>query len=127
MIVRGTVGPNELTPETLNDPDILRISRATELIDDPELTALSADKRWAEVALVLRDGRRIQGEPLTPRGDVDLPATGAEISAKFHLFADGVLGQQRAAEMEDLCGRFDTLDAQDLDRLMDLCLNEPAK
>lgn len=77
--------------------------------------------------MVLRDGRRIQGEPLTPRGAVDLPATGAEISAKFHLFADGVLGQQRAAEMEDLCGRFDTLDAQGFDRLMDLCLNEPAK
>lgn len=43
MIVRGTVRPNELKPETLNDPDILRISRATELIDDPELTALSVD------------------------------------------------------------------------------------
>ncbi len=123
MIVRGTIGPDELTPETLNDPDILRISRATELIDDPELTARSVDKRWAEVALILRDGRRIQGQPLTPRGDADLPASDAEISTKFHLFADDVLGQNRAAELEDLCGRFDTLNAEGFGRLLDLCLN----
>lgn len=126
MIVRGTIGPNELTPETLNDPDILSISRATELIDDPEMTARSVDKRWAQVALILQDGRRIQGEPLTPRGDVDVPASDAEISAKFHLFADDVLGQTRAVEMEDLCGRFDTLDAEGFGRLLDVCLNGTA-
>jgi len=123
MIVRGTIGPGELTPETLNDPDILRISRATMLIDDPEMTARSVEKRWAEVALILRDGRRIQGEPRTPRGDVDLPVSDAEISAKFHLLADDVLGQARVAEMEDLCGRFDTLDSEGFGRLIDLCLH----
>ena len=124
MIVRRGIGPKELTPETLTDPDILRISRATELIDDPEFTALSVDKRWAEVALILRDGRRIQGLPLTPRGDVDLPASDAEINAKFHLFADDVLGQQHATEMKDLCARFDTLDTKDFSLLIDLCVNE---
>ncbi len=126
MIVRGTIGPAELTPETLNDPDILRISRATVLIDDAEMTARSVEKRWAEVALILRDGRRIQGEPRTPRGDADLPASDAEISAKFHLLADDVLGQPRAAEIEDLCGRFDTLDKDGFGRLLDLCLQTTA-
>ena len=122
MIVRGTIGPAELTPETLRDPDILRISRATELIDDAEMTARSVEKRWAEVALILRDGRRVQGAPCTPRGDVDLPVSDEEISAKFHLLADDVLGLTRAKEIEDLCGRFDQLDAEGFGRLMDLCL-----
>jgi 2-methylcitrate dehydratase PrpD len=123
MIVRGKIGPAELTPETLEDPDILRISRATKLIDDPEMTARSVDKRWAEVALILRDGTRIQGEPRTPRGDTDIPASDAEISEKFHLLSDDVLGRTRAAEVEELCGRFDTLDSDGFGRLIDLCLS----
>jgi 2-methylcitrate dehydratase PrpD len=123
MIVRGTIGPEELTQETLTDPEILRISRAIDLIDDPEMTARSVDKRWAEVALILRDGRRLQDNPRTPRGDVDLPVSDAEISAKFHLFADGILGLDRAAEIEELCGRFDSLDANSFGRLLDLCLS----
>lgn len=123
MIVRGTIGPNELAAETLNDPDILRISRATDLIDDPELTARSVEKRWAEVALILKDGRRLQGAPMTPRGDVDLPLSDAEISAKFHLLADTTLGTARANEIEDLCHRFDSLDEFDFERLLDICLS----
>ena len=126
MIVRGTIGPEELTPETLQDPDILRISRATDLIDDPEMTAKSIDKRWAQVALILRDGRRIEDAPRTPRGDVDLPASDAEISAKFHLLGDAFLGRTRADEIEDLCGRFDQLDTSEFEHLLDLCLSATA-
>ncbi|MCP4184036.1 MAG: MmgE/PrpD family protein [Hyphomicrobiales bacterium] len=44
MIVRGKMGVDELSRDTLTDPDILRISRATELIDDPYLTEISVGK-----------------------------------------------------------------------------------
>lgn len=124
MIVRGEIGPNELTPETLRDPEILRISQATTLIDDPELTERSVKQRWAEVALVLKDGRRIQGIPMTPRGDVDQPATDQEIGDKFHLYSDEILGKSRADEIEDLCGRFDRLNAEEFSHLLDLCLSK---
>ena len=123
MIVRGTIGSNELTPKTLTDPDILRISHATTLIDDPELTRRSVSKRWAQVALTLKNGQRIQGVPMTPRGDVDLPVSDAEISAKFHLLADEGLGLERANELERLCAEFDTLDSAGFALLLDLCLS----
>ncbi len=121
MIVRGGVGVDELTAETLKDPDILRVSRATKLIDDPEMTRLSTDKRWAQVTLVTTDGRRIEDQPRTPRGDADMPLTDTQISAKFHTFADPLLGRARADEIEDLSGRFDSLDADKMTRLLDLC------
>ncbi len=127
MIVRGEIGPNELTPETLRDEDILRISRATNLIDDPEMTERSVAKRWAEVAITLKDGSKLQDAPRTPRGDVDQPASDREISDKFHLFADDILGPSRAAQIEDLCGRFDTLNAEEFAGLLDLCLTPPTK
>ncbi|WP_375266043.1 MmgE/PrpD family protein [Planktotalea sp.] len=125
IIVRGEIGPNELTPQTLLDPEILRISRATTLIDDDEMTARSIEKRWAAVTLILHDGTRLEGDAMTPRGDVDQPASDAEISAKFHLFADNTIGRSRADEIETLCGRFDDLDSVGVERLLDLALSAP--
>jgi len=122
MIQRGRIGPDELTVETLNDPAILRLSHAITLIDDPEMTARSVAQRWAQVTLILTDGRRIADHPRTPRGDLDAPLSDAEISQKYHSFADRALGDARAVELEQLCGRFDSLDAVATSRLLDLCL-----
>lgn len=123
MIVRGQIGVEELRVETLQDPDILRISRATTLIDDEELTARSVEKRWAAVTLVTKDGRRIAAPPRTPRGDTDMPLSDAEISAKFHIFSDPVMGQPRADLIEQQSGRFDDLDPEDFAGLVDLVLS----
>ncbi|WP_050603797.1 MmgE/PrpD family protein [Ruegeria sp. 6PALISEP08] len=124
MIVRGQVGVDELTTDTLNDPEILRISRATTLIDDDEMTRISTDKRWAQVTVILNDGRRIEDAPRTPRGDADLPLSDVQISEKFHLLADPVLGKARADEIENLSGRFDSLTESELTHLFSLCTKQ---
>lgn len=121
MIVRGQVGVDELSAEALRDPDVLRVSRAVTLIDDPEMTRISTDKRWAQVTLVLKDGRRIQDAPRTPRGDADLPLSDAEILQKYHLLSAPILGQARAEEIAAMSQEFDSLDAAGLRRLFDLC------
>jgi len=125
MIVRGRLGVAELTPETLNDPDILRVSRNTDLIDDPHYTKISVGKRWADVTLVTHDGREFTSDPRTPRGDADAPLSDAEIAEKFHAFADPVLSQARADRIEALSGSFDGLEAAEFHELMDLCLTAP--
>ncbi len=125
MIVRGQVGVEELTAETLQDPDILRISRATKLIDDPHLTKISDGKRWAQVTIIDMDDVEYADAPRTPRGDTDLPLSDNEISTKFHNFSDPILGQDRADKIEKLSANFDTLDADDFAELMDLCFSAP--
>lgn len=122
IIVRGQMGPDELTPETLCDPDILRVSHATELIDDPELTERSVAQRWAQVSLVLKDGRRLDAPERTPRGDLDAPLSDEEIGAKFHLLANKHLGTPRAERLEELCFGFADLDAAGVEELFELCL-----
>ena len=124
MIVRGQVGIDELTSETLQDPDILRISRATELIDDPHLTKISDGKRWAQVTIIDVENVEYIDDPRTPRGDTDMPLSDAEISKKFHSFADPVLGLERANRIETLTADFDTLDETGFAELLDLCLGE---
>ncbi len=123
MIVRGRIGAAELTGATLHDAAILRISRAVTLIEDAEMERRSATgKRWAQVTILTRDGRRLEDAPRTPRGDADLPMSDAEMSAKFHGFADDVLGRERADRIEALALRFDSLDAGGIGDLMDLVL-----
>ena len=126
MIVRGQVGVPELAAATLQDPDILRISKATRLIDDDHFTTISQGKRWAQVTLELVDGTRLTSDPRTPRGDADLPLSNAEISDKFHLFSDPVLGRDRADRIEQLTARFDELTKDEFSQLRDLCLNAPS-
>ena len=92
MIVRGQVGVEELSADALKDPEILRISRATRLIDDTEMTRISTEKRWAQVTIELKDGRRIEDQPRTPRGDADMPLSDAQITGKFHMLADSGSG-----------------------------------
>lgn len=125
MIVRGQIGVAELNSATLQDPDILRISTNTTLIDDPHLTKISEGKRWAQVSITTTDGRVLDAPARTPRGDTDMPLTNDEITGKFHLFADPILGRARANEIADLAGEFDTLNAAGFARLVDLCLTQP--
>ena len=123
MAVRGQIGVNELSEQSLSDPDILRLSRATKLIDDDLMTQISTEKRWAQVALVLKSGQRIEDSPRTPRGDADMPLGDSEIITKYHRLADPVIGNDRASKIAALCGRFDSLDADELTYLLSLCTN----
>ena len=125
MIVRGQVGIPELDIAALKDPDILRISAATSLFDDPHLTQVSDGKRWAQVSIIMNNGIRHEAAPRTPRGDTDLPMSDAEISNKFHLFADPILGSKTAQTIEDLCSKFDHLDAAGIQSLLDIILDKP--
>jgi 2-methylcitrate dehydratase PrpD len=120
MIVRGQIGVPELQAQTLKDADILRISQATRLIDDPDLTERSSSGiRWAQVTLELMDGTRLEAPERIPRGDPDTMLSDAEISAKFHLFSDGLLGFDRANRIEAAAGHFDQLDKNEFGNLLD--------
>lgn len=117
MAVRGKIGVAELQRDVLQDPEILRISKATSIEESAHYTEISVGKRWADVTLYLTDGREVQSRPYTPRGDPDNPLSDGEISAKFHLFADDVLGRGRADAIEGLVDAVDR-DGFDLGELL---------
>jgi len=119
MIARGQIGVPELAPEILGDAEILRISRATRIEETEHYTRISVGKRWADVTLYLQDGRCIESQPCSPKGDPEDPLSDTEISDKFHLFADPVLGTERSREIEMRVNDIDS-ERADLDRLLDL-------
>lgn len=119
MAVHGEIGPKQLTEDILTDEEVLRISRATTLVDSEHYTKISIDKRWADVKLILKDGREFQSDARTPRGDPDNPLSDDEISRKYHLFSDSIIGLDRANEIEKMTAVVDQPDF-DLDRLLNL-------
>jgi 2-methylcitrate dehydratase PrpD len=118
--VRGKIGPQELLPQVLRDEEIRRISNATELVETEHYTRISVGKRWADVTLYLKDGREIMSEPRTPKGDRDNPMSDDEFHQKYATFTDGLIGKDRADEMEAMALSFDALDSKGLGRLIDL-------
>ena len=126
MAVRRQIGLAELAPDALADAEIRRVADLIELEEDARYTELSSEKRWADVTITTTDGRVFKGAPRTPKGDADDPLSDQEISDKFHLFADPVLGRARADEIEAACGSLDALSVADCRRLMALVLEAPA-
>ena len=118
-IVRGRIGLGELSPAVLEDPEIQRISRATELVDDDHLTKISVGKRWAAVTLLLRDGRKFKAPPRTPLGDPDDPLSNADFTEKYRRLAYPVLGMDRAGRILDQTLGFDELSEGEFRDLLD--------
>lgn len=99
-LVRGKVGPEEVSPAAFRDPEILRLADNMTVTELPDYNAAFPARRIAHVALVLKDGRCLVSQPTEARGDPEEPVADTEVRAKFHALADPLLGATRAAAIE---------------------------
>ena len=112
VLVNGRL--DEANYADLANPEVLRLAAVAELSAGPELTARFPSQQGAVIELVLADERRLSiGLP-----DL-IPATEAEVRARFRQAAGAMLGQDRADAIE---GFIDTIESsRDCGRLMQLC------
>ena len=80
---RGKLLPADFEGESLRDPELARIARATEVIADPELTAIYEQRKPCDVSLMLRDGRTLRERVDYCRGEPENPPTEEAVVAKF--------------------------------------------
>ena len=99
-LVRGTITPDDIADHMLDDPEILRLSQGLIMRETDHANDSFPARRLARVALILKDGTKVQGEYLTPRWDFTNPPTEDELRAKYHARADPVLGPARAKAIE---------------------------
>ncbi|CUH80376.1 MmgE/PrpD family protein [Tritonibacter multivorans] len=99
-LVRGDVTPADIADDALFDPEILRLSRSLVMRESDHADAAFPLRRYAKVDLVLKDGRRLEGDYVEPRWDHTAPPTPAELREKFHQYAVPVVGAPRAAAIE---------------------------
>jgi 2-methylcitrate dehydratase PrpD len=94
--VRGTIGAEDISEAAFADPEIRRLAEAMVVTESDTYNAAFPARRIAHAVLVLQDGTRLQSEPTQARGDPEAMVSQAEMQAKYHAFADPVLGAARA-------------------------------
>jgi len=92
LIVRGKLGPDEVTGDSIHEPDILNISGKITLHEAPDLSARFPEEILSRVTVTLKDGTRLTSPTATAKGDPGNPMSSAELTAKYHLLADDSLG-----------------------------------
>jgi len=100
-MARGAITPEDISDGALQDPEILRLSRAMTMVEDDHANAHFPSGRLARVTLTLRDGTHLQSDWTSPLWDADHPPTEADLRAKYHALADAPLGIDRADTIEN--------------------------
>ncbi len=107
-MVHGRIDPAEIAGAGLSDPAVLDLSDRIEMIEDPRCNAAFPRVRLAEVAVVTRSGARHESGLVEPAGDPERPLSDAEIDAKFHSYADPVVGAARAGRIRQAVSGIET-------------------
>lgn len=75
------------------------LARRISINEDPALTAQLPALRPARVTVTLNDGRILQAEALTNKGDTEDPYTAGEVHEKFLEVSAPVIGRARAIDL----------------------------
>jgi 2-methylcitrate dehydratase PrpD len=108
--VRGKVGVDEFSDETVNDPVIQEMITRTVVHQDSDLYAKVKNSMPGRVTIRTKEGREFTDEVLYPLGNPGNRMSEAEFKEKFMEMAVRVLGESQA---DELYGRARTVDEVD--------------
>jgi len=97
--VRGKVGVDEFTDETVADPVVQELITRTVVHQDEELFLQVKGSMPGRVTVRTKDGREFTEEVLHPSGSPGNPLTEDEFKAKFMDVAARVLGEHQADDL----------------------------
>ncbi|AZF26832.1 MmgE/PrpD family protein [Pseudomonas sp. R2-60-08W] len=95
LIVRGKLGPDEITGGSITAPDILSLSSRIEIVEAADISARFPDEILSRLTLTLKDGTIIVSPVTAAKGDPHTAMTAAELDGKFDLFSSH-LGVERS-------------------------------
>jgi 2-methylcitrate dehydratase PrpD len=82
-LMRGKVLPGDFEGEALLDPEVVRLARATEVVADPELTAIYHQKKPCDVTFFLKSGKELHERVDYCRGDPENRPSEDAVIGKF--------------------------------------------
>src|SRR3546814_10110875 len=81
-LVHGRLGVAEIDGTGLRDAEVLALSDAMVLVEEPTYSRRFPAERWAHAEIELRDGRRLRSEPCPARGDPEAPFSDTELHGR---------------------------------------------
>ena len=123
-LLRGTIGPNEVGNNGLNDPDISKLANLVEPYEDDEFNAKFPAERWARVEIVLNNGTVLKSDPSVGLGNAENPLSNTTLHEKYHTLASEILSKELATKIENTVWALDA--APYISDLFNSVLNKPA-
>jgi 2-methylcitrate dehydratase PrpD len=109
-LIDGRVGPAQVLPPRLFDPEILALTGRVETEIAPEFDREFPARALADVTVVKKSGERLESGPVQARWEPPAPPTDDELVEKFHWLVGPVLGREQAARLAAAVFRLDGLD-----------------
>jgi 2-methylcitrate dehydratase PrpD len=103
-LIDGLAGPAQYTDQRVNDPAVVDLRRRVEVSGDEAL-----GRGQADVAILLRDGRRLTRHVPQASGSADHPLTDAQLGRKFESLVAPILGAERSARLQATVGQLEQL------------------
>jgi 2-methylcitrate dehydratase PrpD len=120
VAVHGDLGPGQVSDGGWEDPRVLDLAGRIDLTLAPDLESRFPAEALARVAIVTRDGRRIESDSTPARGGPENPLTPVEIREKFARLVAETLSPDKAAALAAALERIEQLpDARALVALME--------
>lgn len=113
-VVHGSVRLDAFEPERLSSTLLRSLMARVKLSADPDLSAGFPRQRAARVAIVFKDGRRLEHFSPYRKGDPDAPLTDTELNDKFDELVGPVLGVEQTAQLRKRIWALDGLSVGDL-------------
>jgi 2-methylcitrate dehydratase len=107
-LIDGDISAAQFTAERLADPQLRALVAATEVVEDPALTAGYPAGIPNRVIVTLDDGSVLVEEVAFPPGHDKNPLDDRGLALKFHGLVDDVLGQERALAIWDRLMRLES-------------------
>ena len=100
-IRNGLVRPEDFEGEGPGDLELSRVARATEVVADPELTAIYAERKPCDVTIHLRDGQALRERVDYCRGEPENPPQPSTVIAKFRANAGELVPSKMLDEIAE--------------------------
>jgi 2-methylcitrate dehydratase PrpD len=120
LLIEGDVFVDEFTPDCVDDPARIALSRKVRVVHDPDITGLGAAHRHkVRVEVHFRDGAIERETREAPRGSEQSFASTDDIVAKFRKLTRGVMAdKQQDALVETVLGLDNLADSRTLIELL---------
>lgn len=116
-LLDGQVGPDQLTAERIQSPDVQAMVARVECRPDEQFTARFPQELCARITVRTKDGRTLVKEHIGYEGGLDQPMSWDRVVEKFHWLSERFADENLRSK---LIGTVQHLDAQPISALIDL-------
>ncbi|AIS17201.1 2-methylcitrate dehydratase [Pseudomonas rhizosphaerae] len=100
LIVRGKVGPEEVTGDSIFAPDILAISAKIEIVEADDLSRRFPQEILSRVIVTMVNGTIFSSKTTAAKGDPESAMTLGELESKYDMFASVLLDKASREEIK---------------------------